>query len=122
MAGLPEIEQAKFYQSSKLNDYVYYATDNKIYNYAYATTGNGTVDFEAPAGETITCMKLYRPQPNTSLLDKEDRVLYVATWNGTTGKVYELGLNATSGKLNTTPLNVFEIDGKVADMCPRVKE
>ncbi|TJZ61069.1 hypothetical protein FAZ15_07605 [Sphingobacterium olei] len=121
MTSLPEISSAKFYQVSGFGGYAYYATADKIYNYAYQSTNTASLAFQIPEGEEITCMKYYRPTPNSMVADKEERVLYVATWNGTNGKVYELAINETSGVVNQTPLNVFEVDGKVADMSARAK-
>ncbi|GHE45916.1 PKD-like family lipoprotein [Sphingobacterium griseoflavum] len=119
MTSLPEIEQAQFYQASGLASYAYYATKTKIYNYTY-NNGAANIAFSVPAGEEITAMKYYRPRPRTGLLDREERILYVATYNGTNGKVYELSINETSGIINSTPANVFEIDGKVIDLATKV--
>lgn len=121
MTGLPEIDQARFYQVSGLASFAYYATADKIYNYAYASSGTANVAFTVPSGEEITSLKLYRPRPRTGLFDREERVLYLATWNGSIGKVYELSINETSGVINPEPLHVFEVEGKVADMSARVR-
>lgn len=119
MTDLPDAAQAKFYQVSGFGGYAYYATTDKIYNYAYRNANTASIAFQMPAGEEITCMRYYKPVPNISVADKEERVLYVATWNGTRAKVYELAINETSGVINPTPLNVFEVAGKVVDMAAR---
>ncbi|GGH06439.1 hypothetical protein FAZ19_04110 [Sphingobacterium alkalisoli] len=121
MTNLPDAAQAKFYQAAAFGDYIYYATDSKIYNYSYSFSNTASQAFTVPAGEQITSIKFYRPSPNTFVADKEDRVLYVATWDGTKGKVYELGLNETSGMINAVPLNVFEVAGKVVDLSAKTK-
>lgn len=121
MTSLPEIAQAKYYQVSGIGNFAYYATDKKIYNYAYRSSNTASVAFEVPTGETITSIKFYRPFPNYAVTDKEDRVLYVATWDGTKGKVYELTINETSGVIVQTPAHVFEVPGKVADISARAK-
>ncbi len=121
MTGLPEIESAVHYQVSGFGGYAYYSTKNTIYNYAYRSSNTARVAFRMPAGEEITCMRYYRPLPNSDVSDRVERVLYVATWNGSKGKVYELSINETSGEINGAPLNVFEIDGKVADMSARAR-
>lgn len=121
MTDLPEIASARFFQVSGFGGYAYYATPNKIYNYAYRSSNTSTVAFQVPAGEEITCMKYYRPMPNSLVSEKEERVLYVATWDGTKGRVYELAINETSGIINPVPLNVFDVEGWVADMSARAK-
>lgn len=121
MTSLPEIDQARFYQVSGLASFAYYATADKIYNYAYNSSGTANVAFTVPSGEEITCLKLYRPRPRTGLEDREERMLYLATWNGSIGKVYELAINETSGVINPDPLYVFEVEGKIADMSAKVR-
>lgn len=119
MTNLPEIEQAQFYQVSGLASFAYYATNDNIYHYAY-NTGNANVAFNIPSGEEITCLRLYKPRPRSGLFDREERMLYVATWNGSMGKVYELAINETSGVIDPSPQYVFEIEGKVVDMATKV--
>lgn len=119
MAALPEIEQAKYYQVSGFGGFAYYATRDKVYNYAYRNANTASVAFQVPAGEEITCMRFYKPIPNIRVTDKEERVLYVATWNGTAGKVYELSLNETSGVISSNPVSTFEVGGRVVDMAAR---
>src|SRR5690606_31658912 len=119
MKNLPEVANAKFYQVSGFGGYAYYATNDKIYNYAYRSSNTASEAFQIPGGEEITCMRYYKPVPNSSVADKEERVLYVATWNGNLAKVYELAINETSGVINPTPLHVFEVNGKVVDMAAR---
>ena len=121
MTHLPDIAAAKFYQAAAFGEYIYYATDQKVYNYSYSFSNSASEAFVVPSGEQITCIKFYRPSPNTAVADKEDRVLYVATWNGTKAKVYELGLNETSGLINAVPLQQFEVDGKVVDITAKTK-
>ncbi|SDH57835.1 PKD-like family lipoprotein [Chitinophaga filiformis] len=122
MSMLPEISTAKFFQASEQGYVDLYATDRKIYAYNYQGTNTATLAFDGlPAGETITCMKIYKPNPNYNLTTVTGWILYVGTWDGQKGKVYELQLNALSGQINTTPLNVFEGFGKVADINAKAR-
>lgn len=121
MSSLPDILNAKFYQSGEMGYVVYYATEEKIYLYDYFGANTATAAFTVPAGEKITSMKIFKPKPNFSLTDTEGRLMYIATWDGTTGRVYELAINPTSGQINQTPLNKFEGMGKVVDMAPKSK-
>lgn len=121
MTTLPEIANAKRYLVSGFGLFAYYATDDKIYNYTYAANNSATVAFRVPAGEQITAMEFFRPRPNAGLSDREERVLYVATWNGTKGKVYELSINETSGVVGQEPNHVFEVDGKIAFLTSKTR-
>lgn len=69
---------------------------------------------EFPSGEEITSIRIYKP---TLLSAVNERLLYIATWNGTRERCTSSGFNPASGRLTSqTPLNTFEGFGKVADM------
>jgi len=119
MTNLPEINQALFYQANKASNICYYGTAGKIYLYDYTTSNIPTVGFTARAGETITCMKVYKPTPNANLAAVDGTLLYVATWDGTQGRVYELGINPTTAVINQTPLNTFDGFGKITDIAAK---
>jgi hypothetical protein len=122
MSNLPDVANAKFFQSSELGYVDFYATGRSIYSYDYQGTNTATLVFDAlPAGETITCMKIYKPRPNSNLSTVEGRLLYVATWNGTEGKVYEFALNGISGQITTPALNVFDGFGKITDLSAKAR-
>lgn len=122
MSALPDISAAKFFQSSEQGYVDLYATDRKIYTYDYQGTNTATLAFDGfPAGETITCMKIYKPNPGFNLTDVQGRILYVGTWDGQQGKVYEFQLNAISGQITSTPLNVFDGFGRVADINAKAR-
>lgn len=122
MSALPEISAARFFQASESGYADIYATDRTIYNYDYQGTNTAAVAFDAfPAGETITCMKIYKPRPNANLTDVDGTLLYVGTWNGTTGKLYEFKFNNISGQIDNTPLNVFEGFGKISSISAKAR-
>lgn len=125
MTGLPDIENAKFFQCGDLGYVAYYATDNTIYTYDYYGANTAKIAYNAfSAGEVITSMKIYKPKTYNGLTDVNNRLLYVATWNeaSQTAKVYEFAIDPTSGNITQQPLNVFEgFDGKIVDMCRKVK-
>lgn len=122
MTALPEIGMAKFFQASELGYIDLYATERKIYAYDYQGSNTATLVYDGlPAGETITCMKIYKPRPNFNLSTVEGRLLYVATWNGTEGKVYEFALNGISGQITTPARNVFDGFGKIADISAKAR-
>lgn len=119
MSNLPEISDALFYQANKASNICYYATSSKVYLYDYTTQNIPTVGFQVPAGETITCMRVYKPALPFNLTEADGRLLYVATWDGTQGRLYELSINPTTAAINTTPLNKFDGFGKIADITAK---
>lgn len=122
MSALPEISSAKFFQSSELGYVDWYATEDKIYAYDFQTTNTAKVVFNGfSAGEKITSMKIYKPRPNANLNAVEGTLMYVATWNGTEGKVYEFAINGLSGEITPAPLNTYSGLRKVADMAPKAR-
>lgn len=117
MTSLPEIASARFFQSSELGYVDFYATDRRIYAYDYQGANTATLAYDAlPAGETITAMKIYKPRPNFNLAAVEGRLLYVATWDGTQGRVYEFALNGISGQITTPARSVFNGFGKISSL------
>lgn len=122
MSALPEIGAAKFFQSSEQGYTDLYATERTIYAYDYQGSNTAAIAFNTfPAGETITCLKIYKPRPNFNLNAADGAILYVGTWNGTQGKVYELRLNGISGQISATPLQVFEGLGKIIDISAKAR-
>jgi hypothetical protein len=119
MSSLPDVANAILYQGNKNSNSCYYATPTKIYRYDYVSTNTASMAFEVPAGETITAMKVYKPTPNFNLTAADGRLLYVGTWNGTQGKLYELSIDPTTAAVNTTPLNVFDGFGKIISINPK---
>lgn len=115
MSALPEIVQAKFFNIGTLGEVFIYASSRNIYTYDYAGANTATkINADFPANEEITALRIYNP---TLLSAVNERILYVGTWDGTQGKLYEFGFNPASGQLTSqTPLNVFEGFGRITDM------
>lgn len=120
MTNLPEIASAKFFQASELGYIDFYATDRKVYAYNYQGANTAAVAMDnLPAGETITCMKIYKPRPNANVSAVDGTLLYIATWNGTQGKVYEYKINGNTGQITTPAAQVFDGFGKVSDITAK---
>lgn len=122
MSALPEIANAKYFQVGSLGNVALYATDRTIYRYDYSGTKLAYVNFAGfGAGETITGMKIFKSTNNvnntvTDFNATNNTVVFVSTWDGTQGRVYELGMNLASGIINPTPLHVYDGFGKIGDM------
>ena len=127
MSALPEILDAKYYQVSDLGNIAYYATDKKVYTYEYSGTNNAAISFsQIGANETITGIKVFKPLLNgyasaADFVTSNNAVMYVATWDGTQGKVYELRVNPVNGAITQTPLNTYTGFGKITGMMTKFR-
>lgn len=127
MTALPEISSAKLFQVGSLGNVALYATDRTVYRYDYTGSKLATVAFNGiSAGETITKMKIFKPQldmagSSAEFTTSDNAILYVATWDGTQGKLYELSINVASGAINPTPLKTYTGFGKIKDMVAKFR-
>lgn len=134
MSTLPEIDNAKYYACGTRGNYFYYATDRNIYNYSYAGSKQAVLTNDPfPENEKITSIKLYNPGNDfIPLSEVTGTIMYVSTWNGSEGKLYEFAINSSTGAFNNkkeidgivnkkAPLNIFTGFGKITDMCPKVE-
>lgn len=127
MTALPEIATAKFFQVGDLGNVALYATDKTVYRYDYSGSKLATVAFNGiSSAETITKMKIFKPQldmggGSAEFTATDNAVLYLATWDGTQGKLYELSLNVASGVINPTPLKVYTGFGKIKNMVAKFR-
>ena len=104
-----------------------YATPRNLYSYDFNAQKAILLNDPFPEGEEITAMKIYNVEYYTANLQAvSGTLLYVATWNGTEGKVYEFPINRTTLRLNNrddadgnlkAPYNVFTGFGRVVSMC-----
>lgn len=120
----PEALSAKFYACGRNGNVFLYASDRNVYVYEYAGSGMAVkINNDFPAGEEITCMRIYNPEGMSGLNDVAGTILYIATWSGTEGKIYEFSINRTSGRLenNKEPMNVFDGFGKIEDVAIKVQ-
>lgn len=124
MSALPDIADARFYSTGTRGNVFLYATETAVYTYDY-NGSNQAVRINEPfsAGEVITAMKIYKPYATTNNLGNVDNtLLYVATWDGSEGRLYEFSFNETNGYLrDKTPLEVFGDMGRIVDFCFKVE-
>lgn len=121
-------DQARFFECGRfaVNTFMY-ATTRNIYTYDFNAKRAILLNDPFPEGEEITAIQIYNVEYYTAnLQDVSGTLLYVATWNGTEGKVYEFPINRTTLRFNNradangnlkAPYNVFGGFGKVVDMC-----
>ena len=123
-----EGDQARFFECGRfaVNTFMY-ATTRNIYTYDFNAKRAILLNDPFPEGEEITAMHIYNVEYYTANLQNvSGTLLYVATWNGTEGKVYEFPINRTTLRFNNrdnadgnlkAPYNVFSGFSKVVDMC-----
>ncbi len=134
LSSLPEIYDAKFYDCGPMGNFFLYASEKNIYTYSYASSRKVATQINDafPDNEVITAMKIYNTSWFYPLTDVNATLLYVATYNGTEGKLYEFKINRASGRLNNrdeidgivntkAPSNVFTGFGRIVDMCVKVE-
>ena len=123
-----EGDQARFFECGRfaVNTFMY-ATTRNIYTYDFNAKRAILLNDPFPEREEITAMHIYNVEYYTvNLQNVSGTLLYVATWNGTEGKVYEFPINRTTLRFNNrdnadgnlkAPYNVFSGFSKVVDMC-----
>lgn len=127
MSALPEIQDAKYYQTSDLGNIAYYATDKKVYTYEYSGTNTAAISFSGiGANETITGMKLFKPLLNgyasaAEFVTSNNSIMYLSTWDGAQGKVYELRVNPVNGVITAQPLNTYSGFGRINGMMTKFR-
>ena len=121
-------DQARFFECGRYaaNTFMY-ATTRDIYVYDFIAKKAILLNDPFPEGEEITAMRIYNVEYYTAnLQDVSGTLLYVATWDGKEGRVYEFPINRTTLRLNNRddangnlkkPYNVFTGFGRVVDMC-----
>ncbi|WP_316765765.1 PKD-like family lipoprotein [Pedobacter frigiditerrae] len=118
ISALPDIVNAKFFETSYSALNTFYATSTKLYSYFYNGATNSysnlTNPFTAPVGEEITAIRLlHTTNTNTTM-----RRMAIATWNSTTkeGKVYMHKIPVpTSGEFDPIPV-ITSHPGKILQM------
>lgn len=120
MTTLPDIANATIFSASESGNVIYYATAHDVYLYNYTST-QGVVykGYTFPTSETITSMKIFKPKPTTNLTATVGLFMYVATWDGNLGRVYEFEINPSGGETLPILKNKFEGFGRVVDMAAK---
>ena len=119
----PGINEATSMAASHVGSFIYYASGNKLYDFAYDSQQPATEAWTAPEGEEITCVRIMKYYHGTIyaylMVPQSDKLVHIATWNPQTqqGRVYEFLINPASGILDTEEHYEYAIPGKVKDMA-----
>jgi len=123
MSNCPDIANASSVSAGTLGTVFYYSAGNGVYLFRPGSGNPATKVWEAPAGETVTCVRIqkyyYTLLVNAGMLLNNNKIVYVATWNESTqkGTVHQMVMDATNGAINNTADRSYTGFGKVKDMA-----
>jgi hypothetical protein len=100
----PEIDKAAAFASSQSSPHIFYGAGNLLYRYE-ATSNTTTQPYSFPAGENITHIRC-----------RAGVEMMIATWNGTTGKVYKFNITNTGAITGGTFAKEYSGFGRIIDM------
>lgn len=136
LSNMSDIQNAKYFDCGRYATLFMYATDRDIYvcSIKSSTVTVSKINQDFPADEEITGIMIYNPNTYvmSALEPSRGNLLYVSTWNGTEGKIYEFAITRNTCEMNNqtlvdgvvnkkAPLNVFDGLGKVIDMCIKLQ-
>lgn len=112
--GLYDIAEANHYAFGTRGDFMFYATDTKLYTWRYGKDNSSEL-LTVGAGEKIVQIKMY---DNISDITFNGKILFVATQKGNEGKVYKIVFNEMSGMIEGSPVEYTGF-GIIKDMYYR---
>lgn len=121
MAGSPDVAAVTTMAAANAGQYLLYGAGSNLYLFLYNSGAPATREWSAPAGETVTCVRLqkfYHASIVSAVMPLVNQVVWISTWNETTktGKVYSYTIDASSGNINKASERITTGYGKVKDM------
>ncbi len=98
--GLKDIGVSKYYAFGTRGNFMFYATDSKVYTWRYGSE-SASEFMTVGEGEKIVQIKMYT---NVSDATFNGKILFVATQKGNEGKVYKVVFNEMSGVAESSPV------------------
>jgi hypothetical protein len=123
MSTCPNIANTTSVSAGTLGQVFYYTAGDGVYLYRPGSGNAATKVWEAPAGETVTCVRVqkfyYTLLVVTGMLLNNNQIVYVSTWNESTqtGTVHQMVMNATNGSIDASTDRSYTGFGKVKDMA-----
>jgi hypothetical protein len=137
MSSLPNISEAVGFDVGTKGHVLIYADKRNIYACDYHGADPATsartepvtasrINDDFPVGEEITGIKIYKFDGSiygdAYYATLNGSLLYVSTWDGTQGRLYEFSFSPVDGQLvSKTPLNVFDGFGRIVDMGVKIQ-
>lgn len=122
VTGIPLATPIRSINSAFGGNYALIGTEKTLYLHRYQQNSLASAEWEAPANEELTCVRLqkfyYNPAVTSLLLPRPNTVVYISTWNEGTkvGKVYAYIIDQTNGTINKSTERVYGGFGKIKDM------
>ncbi len=121
MTSAPEFAASKYYDFSQVSPLFYYTSATSLYVCPFDLDSStpaipSAPSWTCPAGEEITYFKLFTNAGIGLSESAANKLLLVATWNGSEGKVYILKTDMASGVIDATPVNTFGGFGRIGSM------
>lgn len=121
MSACPGVNAVTTVSSAFAGQYILYGANANVYLYKYNSGAVAEQVWSAPAGETVTCVRLqkfYHIPLQAALVPLVNQVVYIATWNevAKTGKVYSCPIDPSNGAIDKAAERVTEGYGKVKEM------
>ena len=110
----PGLATAKKFVMSRTLPYLYYANDNQVFKLDILAKA-ATPIYTFPAGTTISAMKMYR-NLKVSSDPNNNRLIAIATQEGSEGKVYYFPIATTGNFTGDTYSKVFTGFGKINEI------
>jgi hypothetical protein len=123
ITGIPLTTPIRTLNSAFGGNYTLMGTDKTVYLHRYQQGPNALAEWESPANEEVTCVRLqkffYNPGISAQFLPRPNTVVYIGTWNPGTkiGKVYAYIIDQTNGTINKSTERVYTGFGKIKDMA-----
>ncbi|MDR6339518.1 hypothetical protein HNQ91_002569 [Filimonas zeae] len=121
MTACPGVNAVTTLASAYAGQYLLYGSNSNVYLYKYNSGAVAEAAWSAPAGETVTCVRLqkfFHLAFMNAIIPLPNQVVYIATWNEATktGKVYSYPIDPSNGSIDKAAERVTEGYGKVKDM------
>lgn len=122
ISGIPITTPIRTLNSAFNGNYALLGTDRTVYLHRYQQSAAVIAEWEAPANEEVTCVRLqkfyYNPGVSAQFLPRPNTVVYIGTWNpnAKVGKVYAYIIDQTNGTINKSTERVYTGFGKIKDM------
>ncbi len=111
----PGLLTATKFETSRLLPHMYYVNGNKVYLLDLPAQTSRVV-YTFPAGTEVTAMRMYYNSKVTTDVDN-NKLLAIATMEGTAGKVYTFPIAATGDFTGATYRKMYTGFGKITDIA-----
>lgn len=119
-----------FQMSTLIDGIGFFSTPDGVYSLNVNNTSNGVSELFTPTGnEKVTMIRLLKYQQNDddtravnkTFFSRLSKSLYIATWDGTQGRIYRIALTEDGLLDSSVEMDKWEGFGEIKDMCFRLQ-